>query len=88
MSLHIATVDGGQQSPNVDRAAARKSVIEAMADDLVAGTTNALDLTSESDVALYLFDTARYSSQAMRLYTAAATMLAVEIIMLAKMGLK
>ena len=91
MNLHVALVNELGFSP-ADFVAAkeRESLIRRMAHDLVAETGRGLDLSSEPDVALFLFDGAseKFGWKAIRAHTDAAVWLARETIAAAAEGLR
>lgn len=88
---HVALVNGLHFSP-ADFAAAkdRENLIRRMAHDLVAETGRGLDLSSDPDVALFLFDGAseKYGWKSIRANTEAAVHLARETIAAAAEGLR
>ncbi len=86
MSIQIVTDNGVHLLPKFAQEDVRKGIIDAMANDLVAGAERGLDLTCDDDVKAYLDHDRRYSERARRLYTAAATLEAKEIIATACMG--
>lgn len=91
MTLHIATVNGLHFSPaDFVKAKERENTIRQMAHDLVAETGRGLDLSSEPDVALFLFDRAseKYGWKVIRAHTEAAVHLARETIACAAEGLR
>lgn len=91
MSIHIAQVNELGFSPaDFALAKERENTIRRMAHDLVAETGCGLDLSSEPDVALFLFDRAseKYGWKNIRAHTDAAVYLARETIAAAAEGLR
>lgn len=89
MSIHIATINGLNFLPDDYRAAKdREDMTRRIASDLVAGTTDGLDLTCEKDVIFYLIHDLAYLSKVVREHIEAATSLAMETIVAASVGLR
>lgn len=91
MSIHVALVNELGFSPaDFVKAKERENIIREMARDLVAETGRKLDLSSDMDVADFLFNRAsrHYGWPTIRDHTEAAVHLARETIAAAAEGLR